>query len=196
MDALAKWAHANMPAMSEVCGPVVAANRCADRLATLYGKRVRTRTGMRIFQLTRVIPPRRTPGAMRVADERDLDLMLEWMEAFRVEIGEPHELPHARLKERLGKKHFHLWEDPGPVAIAGWTGRTPNGVRINSVYTPPQHRGRGYASNLVAALTQEMLDEGRKFCFLYTDAANPTSNKIYQQIGYEFVSDWANLALL
>ena len=61
--------------------------------------------------------------------------------------------------------------------------------------TPPEFRGRGYASNLVAALTQKMLDTDRKFCFLYTDAANPTSNKIYQQIGYEFVSDWVTIVL-
>ena len=54
----------------------------------------------------------------------------------------------------------------------------------------PEFRGRGYASNCVAALTQKMLDQGRKFCFLYTDLSNPTSNKIYQQIGYRPVCDW------
>jgi predicted GNAT family acetyltransferase len=57
------------------------------------------------------------------------------------------------------------------------------------VYTPPEKRNRGYASSLVAALSQHLLDGGRKFCFLYTDLANPTSNKIYRALGYEHVGD-------
>ena len=63
-------------------------------------------------------------------------------------------------------------------------------MRINRVYTPPEFRGRGYASNLVASLSRHLLDSGRKFCFLFTELANPTSNKIYQQIGYHPVSDF------
>jgi predicted GNAT family acetyltransferase len=73
--------------------------------------------------------------------------------------------------------------------MAGHTGPTPNGIRVISVYTPPHLRGRGYASACVAALSQRLLDQGRKFCFLFTDLANPTSNHIYQEIGYEPVRD-------
>ncbi|MDP8927425.1 MAG: GNAT family N-acetyltransferase, partial [Actinomycetota bacterium] len=69
------------------------------------------------------------------------------------------------------------------------TGPTPNGIRVGPVYTPPDLRNRGYASALVASLTQRELDAGRSFCFLYTDLANSTSNKIYQRIGYEPVTD-------
>lgn len=64
-----------------------------------------------------------------------------------------------------------------------------HGIRINAVYTPPEHWGCGYASACVAALSQEMLEAGRKFCFLYTSLAEPVSNKIYQQIGYQRVCD-------
>jgi predicted GNAT family acetyltransferase len=35
-----------------------------------------------------------------------------------------------------------------------------------------------------------ILDSGKKFCFLFTDQANPTSNSIYQKIGYEPVCDF------
>src|SRR5436189_143738 len=83
-----------------------------------------------------------------------------------------------------------LWEDGGAVvSMAGFGGRTPSGTRIGPVYTPPDLRGRGYASALTAALTQRLLDGGLRFCFLFTDLANPTSNSIYQRIGYEPVSD-------
>ena len=62
-------------------------------------------------------------------------------------------------------------------------------MRIGPVYTPPADRGRGYASNLVAATSQDVLDRGRRFCFLFTNVANPTSNKIYQALGYAVVCD-------
>jgi predicted GNAT family acetyltransferase len=81
----------------------------------------------------------------------------------------------------------HLWEDGNPVSMAGHTGPTPNGIQINLVYTPPEHRRCGYASACVAALSQLQLDQGRKFCFLVAHLANPTSNHTYQTISYEAV---------
>jgi len=77
------------------------------------------------------------------------------------------------------------------VSMAGASGQTPSGIRINWVYTPNHLRGRGYASAIVATLSQKLLEEGRQFCFLYTDLANPTSNSIYQRIGYVPVCDSA-----
>jgi predicted GNAT family acetyltransferase len=62
------------------------------------------------------------------------------------------------------------------------------------VYTPPQLRGRGYATSLVAELSRALLDAGRRFCFLYTDLANPTSNAIYERIGYVKVAEAAMVA--
>ena len=75
--------------------------------------------------------------------------------------------------------------------MAGATGGTPSGIRINWVYTPNELRGNGYATSLVSALSQKFLDEGLKFCFLYTDLTNPISNLICQRIGYRSVSDAA-----
>ena len=72
---------------------------------------------------------------------------------------------------------------------AGFGGRTPNGARVGPVYTPPEFRRRGYASAVVAGVSRRLLDEGRRYCFLYTDLANPTSNRIYQDIGYEPACD-------
>ena len=106
-------------------------------------------------------------------------------------IGEPAE--HAGTAERatrlINQRQAFFWFNGEPVALATLTGPTPNGVRVSLVYTPPEHRGRGYASNLVARLSQHALDSGRKYCFLFTDQANPVSNSIYQKIGYRPVSD-------
>ena len=94
-----------------------------------------------------------------------------------------------------GDGGFPLWEDGGAVVSAsGWGGPTPNGIRIGPVYTPPELRGRGYATALVAELSQTLLDEGRRFCFLFTDLANPTSNAIYERIGYVRVCEAAMIS--
>jgi predicted GNAT family acetyltransferase len=148
---------------------------------------------MGLYQLTRLVPPARpVPGSFRAAGEADVDFLVPWAEAFFREI-QHFTAPHAatRVPERLRRRQHYLWCDPPdrPVSLAGWAGPTPNGVRINSVYTPPEHRGRGYATACVASLTRHLLDSGRKFCFLFTDAANPTSNGIYRRLGYEHVCD-------
>ena len=70
------------------------------------------------------------------------------------------------------------------MSMAGWAGRTARGVRVNFVYTPPEHRRRGYATACVARVTEQQLEEGRAFCCLYADLSNPTANSIYQRIGY------------
>jgi predicted GNAT family acetyltransferase len=76
-----------------------------------------------------------------------------------------------------------------PVRPPGAWPRTPV-TRISAVYTPPEHRGRGYATANVAAISQHALDGGASACMLYTNAANPISNKIYQRVGYRPVGDW------
>ena len=94
------------------------------------------------------------------------------------------------MRQRIDSGRLFFWKDPEPVSMAGSAGPTPSGIRISAVYTPPGLRGRGYASAAVAALSQKMLDGGRRFCFLFTDLANPTSNSIYQKIGYQPVCDF------
>ena len=86
---------------------------------------------------------------------------------------------------------LYLWVDGAgqPVTMVGYQGPTPHGMRIGPVYTPPAQRRKGYASACTAAVTQYLLDGGRQFCFLFTDLANPTSNHIYQEIGYQPVVD-------
>ncbi len=60
--------------------------------------------------------------------------------------------------------------------------------RIGPVYTPPDRRGRGYASAVVAGVSRSALDAGHR-CILYTDLENPTSNAIYRAIGYRAVAE-------
>jgi predicted GNAT family acetyltransferase len=152
----------------------------------------RLSTSERIFQLTAVRPPRPVQGHARIAEPADSALVAHWLDAFMREAleDEPSDIDAMtdRWIRRRGRT-LHLWEDGEVVSLAGVGSRTPNGVRIGPVYTPPEARNRGYASALVANISQAELDAGRRFCFLFTDLANPTANHIYQAIGYEPVRD-------
>jgi uncharacterized protein len=149
----------------------------------------------RIFRADRVRAPRGVPGSMRRATPDDRSLLVEWLAAFQDEAmggGRRFRPPEDAVEDYLTRGDnggLYLWEDNGPVSLAGCGSPTPNGVRIGPVYTPHERRGRGYASALTADLTSLLLASGRRFCFLFTDLANPTSNRIYQRIGYEPVAD-------
>jgi hypothetical protein len=102
-----------------------------------------------------------------------------------------------RMIQHSERRGLGFWEDGGQgVSFAAYGNPTPHGIRIAPVYTPPEVRGRGYASACVAALSQCLLDSGRQQCYLYTDLANPTSNKIYQAIGYRPVGDAIEMQFL
>ena len=179
-----------------VLGPTEAAARFAEGWTTATGQPTRVQIAERIFRLERVIPPARPAGgSWRVVEPRDRDLIARWLVAFTTEAlpGEPPPADPTGAAERWiaqVARVGYVWEDAGQVvSLVGAGGETPHGIRIGPVYTPPECRGRGYASSLTAAVSQDQLDRGRRFVFLFTDLANPTSNKIYQAIGYEPVAD-------
>jgi uncharacterized protein len=174
-----------------IVGPPAVARAFAERWSVTTGRPTERTTAMRIYQLDAVLPGTAVPGALRPATPADADLVTRWVSAFRVDIGEPAEADAARrtTDDRIHTGGLYLWETGQPVSMANAGGATPHGIRINLVYTPPEYRRRGYASACVAALSRAMLEAGRRFCFLYTDLDNPTSNHIYQDIGYQPVAD-------
>jgi predicted GNAT family acetyltransferase len=91
---------------------------------------------------------------------------------------------------RIPQGDIFLWDDQGPASMAIRARPTPHVYTVTGVYTPPELRGRGYASACVSALSQLLLDSGKQFCSLFTDLSNPVSNSIYRKIGYEPVCDF------
>jgi predicted GNAT family acetyltransferase len=107
----------------------------------------------------------------------------------------PHESPGPEdMRRRIEGGRVFVWEDASGQAVHLTVASQPSyGVsRIGPVYTPREHRGRGYASAAVAQVSKLLRDSGERAC-LFTDQANPTSNKIYEAIGYRRVVDMANL---
>lgn len=180
-------------ALPGLLGPAPEVATFAELWQGMTGQRPQVAMRQRIFRASSATPPVGVPGHTRVASATDRDLLVEWVTAFHEEAApEPARSGAEQMVDWLLRGSscgFWLWEDQGPAALAGFGGPTPTGIRIGPVYTPPPRRRRGYASALVAALTQHLLAEGRSSVFLFTDLANPTSNRIYARIGYRPVRD-------
>ncbi len=179
---------------------VIAEARLAQRftrvLAEVMPMRYRVGQHQRVYELRQVIPTESVTGSLRVATSADADMLVSWRLAFAAEaLGATEDLESARraVSRMIERQNFFFWQDrEQPVAMAACTRPTQHGITINSVYTPPEQRRKGYATALVAALSQRQLDEGRQFCTLFTDLSNPTSNNIYQKIGYQALGDFTH----
>jgi predicted GNAT family acetyltransferase len=196
MPVLARAIHEEGAGLPGVTAAIPEADEFARAWAALSGTTPRLAMAQRIYQLTSVKPVRGVNGRMREATAADRDLLIRWTIEFGAEAlpkDEPMEAERfVDLRLRGKRAGMVLWDDDEPVSFAGYGGPTPNGIRIGPVYTPPALRRNGYAGALVAGLSRRLLDEGRTFCFLYTDLTNPTSNRIYVNIGYEPVCDSRN----
>jgi len=141
-------------------------------------------------------PPRPPAGELRLADAGDRSLLIAWMEEFVSEAGLAGSAEAAAMIDsRMRRGGMLVWDDRQPVSMVGVTPEVAGVVRIGPVYTPPALRRRGYAGSAVAAASRRALGQGARQCMLYTDLDNPTSNKIYAEVGYRRVGDWEEIAL-
>jgi GNAT superfamily N-acetyltransferase len=192
--------------------PVLAANGalpgvqvfCED-MARATGKRARVAQHTRLFELGALVPPRPAPGELRPASPDEQDLVASWYAAFMADADEQagrpagttaHEVPaQEELARRIRGGRVFVWTvEDQPVNVTAATEPAYGVSRIGPVYTPPSLRGRGYASAAVHAVSAWLRAGGERAC-LFTDQANPTSNKIYEAIGYRRVVDMANLVV-
>jgi GNAT superfamily N-acetyltransferase len=199
---LARLLHGRGEEVGGANGALPAVRAFAEETARLTGGEVVVGMHTRLFELRSVRSPRRPAGTLRVATEADTDLALAWFDAFHADADEQagrsdghgaESVAPELVLRRLRSGRLFFWEVDGERVHM--TGRNPasyGAARLGPVYTPREHRGRGYARATVAELSQRILDAGERPC-LFTDQANPVSNRIYEAVGYEPVVDMANL---
>ena len=164
-------------------------DRDADEFSAAWARVTGGRTAvhhqMALFRLADLRPPSPAPaGTARAPGEGDVDLLAAWTGAFGTETGATVGDPARAVGEWLSYGGMLLWEDNGPAAMAVLS-RTVAGVcRVGTVYTPPSRRQRGYGGAITTAISQQALDAGAAEVVLYTDLANPTSNALYERLGY------------
>ncbi|HFJ9453933.1 GNAT family N-acetyltransferase [Bacillus anthracis] len=166
--------------------------RLAEEIAVLENKKTTVAMEQGIYELKQVKKKWNGDEVFREVNSDELTLIEQWIYQFCEDVNLPTTKEEAKqTAHTLITNHrlFGLEVDGKLVSVAAKTRPTKNNITVNFVYTPKEERKKGYASNCVAALSQRMLDEGYKTTTLYTDLANPTSNKIYQEIGYEQIAE-------
>jgi predicted GNAT family acetyltransferase len=181
---------AGLPDLTGASGAIEAVAAVAEAGA----RRVAQRMDQRLFRIDRLAEPRGVPGRAVVAGAAERDLLLRFGEAFAAEIGGSVSVTESWVGRAMrGEDRAWLWEDEGRfVSVAGRRPVAGGSARIGPVYTPPDCRGRGYAAAVTAAATRDILGEGA-VPVLFTDLANPTSNGVYQRLGYYPVADYSSV---
>lgn len=191
-EALADYLRSHNIELSGVMSaPITTAAFCAAWQAKT-GRRPLLSMHERVYTLTEVIPPTPVAGSLKQATNTDVEWLAEWLAAFHAEAlpTEPVWNWQAVAERQIATGSAWYWEVDGkPVSSLASSRPTVNGICIGAVSTPRQFRGKGYASNAVAALSQQLLNQGFRFCMLFTDLSNPTSNKIYQAVGFRPLCD-------
>ena len=204
--ALARTLHERGEGVLGVNGAAPTAQVCAAVLARLGGGVVAVSRHTTLHELGELVPPDPVPGRLVVATEAELNLVAEWFGAFSGDADEQAGRPRGTtadhlpstpdLRRRVRDGDFWFWVDESgrPVHLTGATPPSFGVARIAPVYTPPAERGRGWASNAVAEVSRRLLSGGARVC-LYTDQANPTSNRVYEALGFRPVVDMLDLVI-
>lgn len=175
---------------------VFAPSLTAQKLNQSLQKIPKVNEVLKLYKLEKVTMPGGS-GRMDVANLESHSLLAKWFRDFSLESLPPDEhksesMAQEQMRLFIDQKTAYVLIDKETVVAMAIVNRTTkNGASIAYVYTPPHLRKMGYASLLVAKLSQYQLDLGKSFCVLYADAINPTSNKIYQRIGYNWLNDSA-----
>jgi predicted GNAT family acetyltransferase len=192
IEELAQDVFQAVPALEGVTGPSRSATDFAMAWSKLSGTEPTPGIRLRIHETRKVVDPDRPQpsGRFRQATANDRELLSSWTTVFVSEARVPDPVDSTRIVgDAIARGRLHVWDDGGPVSMAAWTGKTPNGVRINFVYTPRELRGKGYGTACVKALTRQQLEQGNAFCWLYTEVGSTASPNIFKKIGYWPVSD-------
>lgn len=204
--ALARELHSRGEDVGGVNGTRPAADEVAEEYARLCGRKVEVVEHTRLFELEDLVPPGPVSGRIRVVRRDEAELAVAWYDAFTDEVGEQAdrvtaEEPRSRhslqsMLRRVEQDRVCFWvdDDDRPLQVTGFNAPAYGVARIGPVYTPREHRGRGYASAAVAAVSQRLRQEDVRVC-LYTDQANPAANRMYLDLGFRRVLDQTSLLL-
>ncbi len=168
------------PELRTVFGPVATAEAFADAWCAAHGGSARIQLEQRLFRLDGLVAPTGVPGQVRRAGPGDVELFARWLAEFLADAVPADPVPDIEVSRRMlaAAGGVLFWQDGGePVAMACASAPVRGMSRVTRVYTPPAGRGHGYASAVTAAASRWALDAGAREVALYTDLANPVSNR-------------------
>jgi len=193
MSDLSTALHGLRPELSGVGGMRTEAEAFAHRWRELTGRAAVSAMAQGVYVADEVRHPVGVPGRLRLAEVVEAPLVQAWSIGFSAEVGSDH-APRQDVRPWIEQGQVFMWEVAGQGVSVAKANPGYGGVsRVSLVYTPPEHRRLGYAGACVAGVTGVQLEAGLR-CMLYTDLANPTSNGVYQRVGYRQVCEAVNLS--
>jgi predicted GNAT family acetyltransferase len=152
------------------------------------GKDMILEMNQRIYVCKQVLTDTKIEGVVRLATSDDYETLKYWANEFVSEV-EGYPVPMEESNQTLDRLLnndgvYVLVKDGVLLSMAARSRPWRNTETISYVFTPKSLRRKGYASKVVEVLTKIILQEKEQVT-LYTDLANPTSNSIYQKIGFK-----------
>lgn len=196
LPALIEWLIREDWGLSRVTAPKPLAAAFAQLWQDVTGHTHRVSKGMKLHRLQQFASFKPSEGKLRLATSQDIELVGSWLYEFSSESLSLMTLKEAveTVRNKISEKKVFMWDAGRPVSMAGINRTTLNGVTLDMVYTPPEHRKKGFAKSCVAGLSQKFIQSGKAFCTIYTDETNASSHKIYREIGYEEIHQLSELA--
>ena len=195
LSVLAEHLEKEKPNLPGILGPKEIALQLGAALKDRLGWSNKVVYEQLVYELVEVKYNPPFAGELRRATLEDIDLVSNWMHRFLVEaLNEDDETAaRANAAKKIKNEEVFFWNNGEDVSMTCLARPTNNGITVNYVFTPPEHRKKGYGTKVVAELSQLALEKGYRFCTLFTDRNNPTSNDIYRRIGYELIGEFRSL---
>jgi uncharacterized protein len=173
----------------------------ATAFARFYGSGFTTEMTMIVHRLSQVNELSLVSGSIRIAENEDLEMIVDWTLRFKKEADPAYPLSGDEILKMVSSgiagRIFFLWTDNGVVvSMAAINRRTRHVGVVGYVYSPEEHRKKGYATALVQKLSKHILQNGFMYCGLFTDQTNPASNHIYRKIGYEPITTFTTIGFI
>ncbi|MCD4651607.1 MAG: GNAT family N-acetyltransferase [Candidatus Cloacimonetes bacterium] len=190
LPAIAKYFNSLPCRIPGVLSEASLSERFAGLWSELTGDTLKIAMRQGIYRCDKAEPVPPAEGKMRIADGIDVVMLTHWVQQFQEYLHQPISEEEALKYAVAHVNNIRIWDNNGAVCMAATLRPTVNAICISLVYTPEEHRGKGYATALVQQLTKEMLTKKYRFCVLHTDMDNPISNSIYMKIGYNKRADY------
>jgi GNAT superfamily N-acetyltransferase len=187
-DATRALAEAIQPPMPGVIGLAPVTSIFAGHFATSHHVAVNVDGGGRLYELGTLELGPSAPGRPRLATLDDRPTLIEWSHDFAGDTDTGGGPTPDAVERIIASGRWWVWDDNGPVSMVRSSEIAAGVARVQHVYTPPEHRGNGYATASVGHLSRVLTDRGLR-CVLYTQLSNPTSNAIYRALGYEPIAE-------